>query len=445
MAEQNSSAQTAEVLILGAGIAGLAAARMLAELGVRCTVLEARDRIGGRIHSLQTPQGVVELGAEFVHGQDPVLWRLIEDAGAKTSERDGALLREDRDGKLTEEDDTEGGADFDILDQLADLPHDMSFADWLRTSDVPQQQRGALQGYVEGFNAADANRISARALGIQQQAEKQNQGDRTWHVSGGYSQLVTYLANRFQQRGGELRLNSVVQSVHWNASTVTVETNNGVFHAKRCIITLPLGVLQNVNRAGGIRFDPEPAAIAHARRLAMGSAERFTMIFSEPWWEKSECLSKKALRTMSFLFTFRRMPPVWWTRHPEPEALPTLTGWIGGPRAAEMVGRDADELGEQACRELAQLFGLPQQQVSDALIATHRHEWQTDPFSLGAYSYVPAGALDAPAEMSQPESKTLFFAGEHTDTTGNWGTVHAALRTGLRAAQQLFNSLETSL
>jgi monoamine oxidase len=176
----------------------------------------------------------------------------------------------------------------------------------------------------------------------------------------------------------------------------------------------------------------------------MGSAERFTMIFSERWWEQSERVSKKALRTMSFLFTFRRKPPVWWTRHPEPEALPSLTGWIGGPRAAEMVGRDADELGATACRELAELFGLPEQQVRDALLATHRHNWQLDPFSLGAYSYIPAGALDAPEQMSKPESRTLFFAGEHTDTTGNWGTVHAALRTGLRAAEQLFSSLTSA-
>jgi monoamine oxidase len=444
MAQRNSLVQTTEVLVLGAGIAGLAAARMLAELGVGCTVLEARDRIGGRIHSLQTPHGVVELGAEFVHGHDPVLWRLFEEADAKTNERDGAMLREDVDGELTEEDDTQGGAEFDVLDKLADLPQDMSFAEWLRTSDVPQDQRSALQGYVEGFNAADANRISARALGLQQQAEKQIQGDRAWHVSGGYSQLVTYLANRLRERGGEVRLKTVVESVSWSAGTITVETTDGIFRAQRCIITLPLGVLQKVNRDGGIRFDPEPAAIAHARRLAMGSAERFTMIFNERWWEQSERVSKKALRTMSFLFTFRRMPPVWWTRHPEPEALPTLTGWIGGPRAAEMVGCDADELGATACRELAELFALPEQQVKGALLATHRHDWQLDPFSLGAYSYIPAGALDAPAHMNEPESRTLFFAGEHTDTTGNWGTVHAALRTGLRAAEQLFSSLTSA-
>ena len=438
---EGSSAQTADVLVLGAGIAGLAAARALAERGMCPLVLEARDRVGGRIYSLQTSKGVVELGAEFVHGRDADLWALINEAGAETVERDGAMLRESASGELTRDEDTEQGGLFDPLAQLADLPEDMSFAEWLASSDVPKEQHAALRGYVEGFNAADASRISALSLGLQQKAEERIEGDRAWHLRGGYSQLATYLANRVRNLGGEVRLGCVVQSVRWSAGEVTVETNSGVWRAPRCIVTLPLGVLQRVNGDSGIRFDPEPAAIAHARRLAMGSAERLTMIFRERWWERSKRVKEKALQTMSFLFTFRRSPPVWWTPYPEPQALPTLTGWAGGPRAAKLIGRDADELGEQACRELAQVFGLPEQQVRDALLATHKHDWELDPFSYGAYSYVPAGALDAPAAMAEPECGTLFFAGEHTDMTANWGTVHAALGTGLRAAQQVFSSL----
>jgi monoamine oxidase len=410
---------------------------------MRPLVLEARDRVGGRIHSLQTGQGVVELGAEFVHGRQAELWALIQEAGAGTVERDGALLRESPTGGLAEDESVEDRL-FDPLDELVDLPHDMTFAEWLASSDVPQEQHAALRSYVEGFNAADANRISALSLGLQQKAEERIEGDRAWHVRGGYSQLPIYLANRVRKLGGEIRLGCVVQSVRWSSGEVAVETDSGVFRAPRCVVTLPLGVLQRVNRDGGMRFEPEPAAIAHARRLAMGSAERFTMIFREPWWERSKLVNKKALQTMSFLFTFRRSPPVWWTSHPEPQALPTLTGWAGGPRAATFVGRDAGQLGDEACTALAEVFGLPEQQVRGALMATHRHDWELDPFSYGAYSYVPAGALDAPAAMAEPERDTLFFAGEHTDTTGHWGTVHAALGTGLRAAQQVFRSLTSA-
>lgn len=438
-----SDAQVADVLVLGAGIAGLAAARFLSERGVRCLVLEARDRVGGRIHSLQTSQGVVELGAEFVHGKDAELWSLIEESGAKTVERGGAMLREDVDGLREDEDESPGEA-FDVLDQLADLREDMSFSEWLASSDVPKEEQRPLRSYVEGFNAADANRISARSLGLQQKAEEEIRGDRVWHLREGYSYLTTYLANRVRQRGSEIKLGCTVQSVRWNSGEVVVETSCGVFRAQRCIVTFPLGVLHRVNSEDGVLFEPEPMAIAEARRLAMGSAERFTITFRERWWERSKCVSEKALREMSFLFSFRRSPPVWWTRHPEPETVAALMGWAGGPRADELVGRSVEVLEENACRDLAEVFELPEQQVREALVATNRHDWQLDPFSRGAYSYVAVGALDAPGKMAQPEADTLFFAGEHTDTTGNWGTVHAALRTGLRAAEQLFSSLTSA-
>ena len=444
MADGTSFEQRVDVLVLGAGIAGLAAARALAERGMRPLVLEARDRVGGRIYSLQTSEGVVELGAEFVHGREPQLWALIEEAGEKAVERDGSILRELALGGLTKDELAEEGGPFTSLDELSDLPQDMSFAEWLASSDVPKEQHTALRGYVEGFNAADATRISAQSLGLQQRAEESIEANRAWHLHGGYSQLAIYVADRVRKLGGEIRLHCVVKSVRWSAGEITVETGSRVFRAPRCIVTFPLGVLQRINRDGGMKFEPEPAAVAHARRLAMGSAERFTMIFREPWWERSTRANEKALKTMSFLLTFRRSPPVWWTSHPEPQALPTLTGWAGGPRAAKLIGRDADELGEQACAELAEVCGLPGQQVRAALLATHKHDWELDPFARGAYSYVPAGALDAPAAMAEPEAGTLFFAGEHTDTTANWGTVHAALGTGLRAAQQVFNSLTSA-
>jgi hypothetical protein len=165
------------------------------------------------------------------------------------------------------------------------------------------------------------------------------------------------------------------------------------------------------------------------------------MLFREPWWQASSRTDKKQLETLSFLFTSRRTPPVWWTTHPEPQPLPTLTGWAGGPRAtqltAQLTARAAEDLGRTACDMLAEVFALPAERVHTALVSTHLHDWSADPFSLGAYSYIPAGALDAPATMAEPEQHTLFFAGEHTDITGHWGTVHAAIRSGLRAAAQV--------
>jgi monoamine oxidase len=140
---------------------------------------------------------------------------------------------------------------------------------------------------------------------------------------------------------------------------------------------------------------------------------------------------------MSFLFTFNQIPPVWWTSQPDPNTLPALTGWVGGPRASALQAKHPDQLGSEACTALAKIFAVNEQIVRTALVDTHTHDWAADPFAQGAYSYVPVGAVDASSAMTQPEADTLFFAGEHTDVTGNWGTVHAAIRSGLRAADQI--------
>ena len=168
------------------------------------------------------------------------------------------------------------------------------------------------------------------------------------------------------------------------------------------------------------------------------------MIFSTQYWQFSQLIDQQTLRSMSFLFTFSHIPPVWWTSHPDPDALPALTGWIGGPRASLLDGKTPDELGFAACATLAKIFALDENLVRSALVATYSHDWTADPFAQGAYSYVPVGAVDASAAMTEPEADTLFFAGEHTDITGNWGTVHAALRSGLRAAAQILKERATT-
>ena len=429
---------SADVLILGAGIAGLAAARALSERGVRVTVLEARDRVGGRVLSRTAAGGdTVELGAEFVHGRPPELWALIAECGAQTTEREGTLLRGDGNGGF-DEDDLQDEGRFAPLEELEDFTgEDVSFADWLAMSDVPAEERPALLGYVEGFNAADAHTIGIRSLGVQQKAEDATEGDRLWHVHGGYAQLAEFLARRVKEHGGNVILHAEVRAVRWSPHSVEVETKRGILRARRCIITLPLGVLQQVNREAGLSITPEPAAILQARRLAMGHAVRFTMVFRERWWEQSHAAEVEKLRSMSFLFTAQDLPPVWWTAYPEAETAATLIGWIGGPRAKALEGKSAGELGREACATLAQVFSVDEDLVRASLIETHSHDWSSDPFARGAYSYVPAGAMNAPEAMTQPENDTLFFAGEHTDTTGHWGTVHAALRSGLRAAQQV--------
>jgi monoamine oxidase len=425
-----------DVVVVGAGMAGLTAARALAERGVKVRVVEARERVGGRVFSVPVEGGgLAELGAEFVHGRPAELWALIDESGVMTVEREGSMLREQPGGGLNDDGPGDG---FAALDELEDWKGaDVAFAEWLKTSGVPEDDRAALTGYVEGFNAADAARISVKSLGIQQKAEEASEGDRSWHVVGGYQQLAEYLERRAKELGAEMMLDCEMTSIVWSEGRVMVATSAGKMIAKRCVVTLPLSLLQRTNEVGGVKISPEPKAVAESKRMAMGHATRFTMIFRERWWAQSSVAEKDALAAMSFLFTSERMPPVWWTSSPEKETFPSLTGWVGGPRTKALEGKSAGELGREACAALAGVFAMSEDVALAALISTHTHDWAGDPYSLGSYSYVLTGGTDASAGMCVPEAGTMFFAGEHTDTSGHWGTVHAAMRSGLRVATQV--------
>jgi monoamine oxidase len=438
-------------------MAGLTAARTLAEAGRSVTLLEAGNRVGGRILTLRDHQQIIELGAEFVHGKPPELWSLIEEAGLETYELDGSRLSF-ADGRLELRDQQEEFTP--VLVKLAGLAQaDLPFADYLEQQHVPADQRRGAIAYVEGFNAADHRIISALSLGLQQAAEDQIEGDRLFRIKAGYDRLPQFLADRFTAAGGRLHRNTLVKRVDWTPHHVSVEASDiasgqaqpVVFEAPQAIIALPLGVLQQHS----IVFVPTPAPLHEARRLRMGHVHRFTLLFRQPFWTQlgpaalsgdpalsgdgDTSLSEDPvpLKDLSFLFSFTSMPPVWWTAHPSPGS--TLTGWIGGPRSEAFAKLTAERLAEAACAELARIFSLTPTQIRDQLLRCHTHDWQRDALFSGAYSYIPAGSIDACSKMTLPADDTLYFAGEHTDTTGHWGTVHAAIRSGQRAAHQILH------
>ncbi len=169
--------------------------------------------------------------------------------------------------------------------------------------------------------------------------------------------------------------------------------------------------------------------------MRMGNVCRFNLTFRTRFWQHLP--PQPSMRHLSFLFTLSETPSVWWTPHPEPT--PNLTGWVGGPRALALLDQPEAELRQEAIETLARTFNVPEALVHDQLTGFHTHNWMDDKLSLGAYTYVAVGGAEASAHMSVPVQNTLFFAGEHTDTTGHWGTVHGAIRSGLRAAGQVLS------
>jgi monoamine oxidase len=226
-------------------------------------------------------------------------------------------------------------------------------------------------------------------------------------------------------------LGSAVALVEWQEGQAAVTTVAGArYEARRVVVALPLGVLQG----GSVRFAPEPGeTMAAARLLASGAVQRIVLRFRDRFWaERAE--------GMRFLFTEGETPRTWWTT--EPRKSPLLIGWMGGPRALA-VG-STEELVASGLRSLERIFSLAAGRLERELVSWHAHDWQADPWSLGAYSYAPKGAADAAERMTEPLAGTLFFAGEHTDTTGHPGTVHGALRSGLRAATQVLAAMATA-
>jgi monoamine oxidase len=445
-----------DVLVIGAGVAGLAAGRLLAKSGKTVAILEARDRVGGRIWtrevSLHGSSAMpVELGAEFIHGLPPEIHAIAQEAGLQIYEIDGSSLWFS-DGHWADGDKQQEKSQR-VLDGLTEFlaaqprHSDATFAEYLENKaiDVPTAQ--TVTNYVEGFNAADKNRIGIAGLDKQQQAEEAIHADRIFRVRTGYSGIPNFLARQFDRAGGNLLLSTAAHKVSWKPASVTVEARHQsgtscVMHARRAVITVPLGVLQ----AEAIEFAPRPNEILlNANRMIMGSAVRVVMIFCKRFWSERQLNSQPsgihtALKHLSFLLTPSLLPSTWWTPFPDQSAV--LTAWAGGPKAKRLgqlfAAKDGGEaLLNQCLGTLAKVFDCSLADLKGLLLSWHVHDWDGDEYTRGAYSYVPVNALDAPQKLARPVEDTLFFAGEHTDTSGYWGTVHAALATGSLAAQRV--------
>jgi len=438
-----------DALVIGAGAAGLAAARELSGAGCRVTLLEARNRLGGRIFTLRDPRSPVpiELGPEFIHGPAESTMSLLRAGGLRADEMaEGHYLS--RKGRLSLASgfwDRIGESTDALEEALRRHPRrDLSFEEHLKRSGIQGERRQTLQEFIEGFQAAHIDRISARSLA----AGSGETSDSQHRLTSGYDQLVEVLVRSLDPALVTVRLNTVVSRLHWKRGDVVLEAQSALgrvldeFRARAAVVAIPHALL----RSKSLRFEPELGQKQRAAaRLEVGQVWKIILRFRDSFWERDDFLKRRLSRaperppSLAFLHVRDVEVPVWWTSLPTKS--PLVTGWAGGPRAERLLDLAEAERVDRSLASLARGLGVTRAFLDDQLDSWSSHDWRADPFSRGAYAYVGVGGIPALRTLAKPVEGTLFFAGEYTELD-EIGTVAGALSSGQRAGRELAKVLK---
>ena len=443
-----------DVLILGAGAAGLAAARDLSHAGLSVTIIEARPRVGGRIltqHDSRSPVPL-ELGAEFIHGEGAETLSLAQAAGLAVLElpdthelaAGGAFKPLDGFWELVDR------MNHDLARRLARLGRDFPVSEYLDSPSVPPARRGMLRDFLQGFYAAHPDRLSAQSLAVEARGttERDEVSGGQFRIANGGDALMKWLRDGLDPDRTELRLSTVAQTVDWKRGEVRVGCRGAdraplaTVTARTALITLPIAVL----KAGMLRFDPAlPAKQRALAGLETGQVFKIVLRFREAFWDDAEFLrerrgpSSRDRGALNFVHGQGAEVPTWWTTLPVRS--PVLVGYVGAVAAEDILAEEPPSRLERTLVALSEILAVPRRELEDQLDASASHDWHADPFALGAYSYIGVGGIGAPRALGRPVDGTLFFAGEATDGP-QIGTVAGALASGRRAAREVLRVLK---
>jgi len=424
-----SDSHKADVLVLGAGIAGLAAARSLVDNGFSVIVLEGRERIGGRMWT-DTSLGVpLDLGASWIHGvKGNPITELAREFGVQTlpSDYDNAILY-DFDGRAMS--DSEYADMEELFESIysevekmqENTDDDMSLQ---RAFDHVISNRKLSAEELRRFNFYVLQEISLEYgadpddLSLWEWDQDEDFDGHDVVFPKGYNQITDALA-----KGLDLRLGETVTNISYGPGGVDVETSYGVYSADKVIVTFPLGVLKQ----GTVRFDPPlPASKRSAiERLEMGVLNKVYLKFSEAFWDEGvEGISHLGKRNGEWCDWLSFLP---YTHEP------VLLAFHGGAKGFALEELSDEEIIDGAMKTLRVIYGdvIPQ---PEGYVITR---WGKDPFAFGSYSHIPpfasGGDLDA---LFEAVGDVLFFAGEATNREYP-ATVHGAYLSGVAAAEKI--------
>lgn len=416
------------VLVIGAGAAGLACARRLVQGGCSVRVLEARDRIGGRIRTDTSLTGYpLELGAEFIHGEGAVTHGLLREAGLNAIPVDrlragfrwgtpaaplDSVAPEIRETIVALR------AAYARLESRPVAAPDRSLADYLANEGFDAAALRIADVLLAQTCCARLDSLSCADLAREMRAD--HAGPLEYRVAEGYGALLAWLA-----RGLEITLNAAVERTSWSASGVTAETSAGRFEARRAVVTLPVSVLASP----AVAFDPPLPAVKHDALHAFRTepATKLLYVFSERHWDAD-------LTFMAHDGTAAR----WWTPGYRRSGPPVLAAYLTAGRARLVDALPEAEALTSGLRDAAELLADPS--LAAHVITAKRVSWAADPLARGGYAQVTPGGADARPALAAPINDVLFFAGEATAFDTNPQTVHGAIESGWRAADEVLSA-----
>ena len=406
-----TSSNDTEVVIIGGGAAGIAAARRIADAQIECLLLEARPRLGGRAWtSTEHSAFPIDLGCGWLHSADRNPWRGTAEAQGRSIDKTpppwmrpsapiGFLLSEQLAFLKAQHE------FHQRLDSLSEEQPDVATASFLDPHGSWNALINAVSTYVSG---AELDRVSARDFG------RYADSGVNWRVVEGYGTVIATHGHRLP-----VMLGRPVRRVDHRGRRLKVETTNGPIAADAAIITVPSALLAEET----LRFIPPLAEkIEAAAGLPLGLADKLFLSLAEPEeFEKESRLFGRVDRSGTGVY------------HVRPFGRPQIEGYFGGRLAAELEAGGAPAFADFAIGELVGLLGS---NFAHRVRPLKLHPWGIDPFSRGSYSYALPGKADCRADLAAPVNGRLFFAGEAC-SHGDYSTAHGAYVTGIAAAEQV--------
>ena len=413
-----------DVLVLGAGVAGVTAARALTAAGLSVVVVEGRHRIGGRVHSIRDfCERPVEAGAEFIHGKRAATWPEVRDAelSARPCHQRHMMFNA-------------GGATrwlpwvmlhpgvwpaFTIFGALGRArPPDVSAREFLERRGYRGRARLLAEMVVAGHLPGGVDEIGL--LGLLDDGVHTLERGTNYRIDDGYDRLPQHVA-----LGLDVRLAFDIETVRWGADGVAVIARDGrELAARTAISTLPVGVL----KSDSVRFSPtlHDAKCAALDRVEMGPVLKLLLRFEERFWPRWANAIACATGPITLY---------WPVFHGERDAPPVLVAYATGDRA-RLLGRVGEaEAVEIALSDLRRLF--PSADPKRGLVDARRIDWSADPFAGGGYTFLRTDAQGARQRLAAPDTGALFWAGSATQRVPIADTVEAAYASGLRAAGEV--------